>query len=118
VALETVQDYVDEARTILQDSASPQRYTDVEMVRELNLAILEARRLRHDLFFGYSKKNPYPQFSADHMDALVPFEEMYRQAITYYLVGKCTLRDEEDTDDKRGAGFVQKFTGQLITLPG
>jgi hypothetical protein len=116
MALDTVKDYIDEARVILQDVASPQRYSDAEMIRELNLAILEARRLRPDLFLGYSKKNPYPSFS--NLTDVVPFEEFYRQSITYYLIGKCTLRDEEDTDDKRGASFVQKFTGQLITLPG
>ena len=116
MALDTVQDYVTEARVLLQDNAGPRRYSDAEMIAELNLAIFEARRLRPDLFLGYSSKNPYPTFTT--LNDSVPFEEPYRQALTYYLVGKCTLRDEEDTDDKRGAAFVQKFTGQLITLPG
>jgi hypothetical protein len=118
VALDTVQDYVTEARVLLQDSAPPYRYTDPELVAELNLAILEAKRVRPDLFFAYRGKNPYPTFVASSMTDPVPFEDVYRPALTYYLVGKATLRDEEDTDDKRGIGMVQKFTAQLITLAG
>ena len=116
MALDTVQDYVTEARTLLQDSATPYRYDDPSMINELNLAILEAKRLRPDLFLTYRGKNPYPTFVS--LTDAVPFEDVYKPALTYYLVGKCTLRDEEDTDDKRGIGMVQKFTAQLISLPG
>ena len=118
MALDTVQDYVTSARTLLQDSVAPYRYSDLELVNELNLAVLEAKRVRPDLFFEFRGKNPYPTFSAARMTDPVPFEDVYRPALTYYLVGKATLRDEEDTDDKRGIGMVQKFTAQLISLPG
>jgi hypothetical protein len=117
VALDTVQDYVNEARTLLQDTVAPYRYADADMVVELNLAIFETKRIRPDFFFAY-RTTPYPTFSAENMDAAVPFEDQYRPALTYYLVGKCTLRDEEDTDDKRGMGFVQKFAAQLVSLGG
>ena len=116
MALDTVQDYVKEARTLLQDSVAPYRYSDLELIAELNLAVLEAKRVRPDLFFEYRGKHPYPTFTA--LTDVVPFEDVYRVALTYYMVGKCTLRDEEDTDDKRGIGMVQKFTAQLISLPG
>ena len=116
MALDTVQDYVTEARTLLQDSVAPYRYADAEMIAELNLAVLEAKRVRPDLFLTYRAKSPYPTFV--NLTDPVPFEDVYRPALTYYLVGKCTLRDEEDTDDKRGMGMVQKFTAQLISLPG
>ena len=116
MALDTVQDYVNGARTLLQDGVAPYRYADADIIAELNNAILEAKRVRPDLFFGYRGKNPYPTFSA--LTDVVPFEDVYRPALTYYIVGKCTLRDEEDTDDKRGIGMIQKFTAQLISLPG
>ena len=116
MALDTVQDYVSAARVLLQDTVAPYRYADADMIAELNLAVLEAKRVRPDLFFEYRGKRPYPTFVA--LTDAVPFEDVYRPALTYYLVGKCTLRDEEDTDDKRGMGMVQKFTAQLISLPG
>ena len=118
IHLQLVQGIVTEARTLLQDTVAPYRYSDADMVSELNVAIYEARRLRPDLFLGYRGKNPYPQFEETKMSDPVPFEDMYRPALVYYIVGKCTLRDEEDTDDKRGLGMVQKFTAQLISLPG
>ena len=116
MALDVVQDYVNAARVLLQDTVAPYRYDDASMIAELNNAILETKRVRPDLFFDYRGKNPYPTFVA--LTDPVPFEDVYRPALTYYLVGKCTLRDEEDTDDKRGIGMVQKFTAQLISLPG
>ena len=117
MALDTVQDYVSAARTLLQDTvATSYRYSDASMIDELNNAILETKRVRPDLFFAYRGKNPYPTFV--NLTDPVPFEDVYKPALTYYLVGKCTLRDEEDTDDKRGIGMVQKFTAQLISLPG
>ena len=118
MALATVQDFVDQARTLAQDKVVPYRYSDDDIVAELNDAILEARRLRPDLFLQYRKANPYPSFTAAAMNAAVPFEDVYRVALVYYLVGKITMRDEEDLDEKRGAGFVQKFTAQFISLPG
>ena len=116
MALDTVQDYVSAARVLLQDTVAPYRYADADMIAELNLAVLEAKRVRPDLFFSYRGKNSYPTFV--NLTDAVPFEDVYKPALTYYLVGKCTLRDEEDTDDKRGIGMVQKFTAQLISLPG
>ena len=112
----TVQGFINEARVLLQDTVAPFRYSDADLIRELNWAVLEAKRLRPDLFFEYRGKNVYPTFTTvtDH----VPFEDVYCPALVYYIVGKSTLRDEEDTDDKRGIGMVQKFTAQLISLPG
>ena len=115
--LDTVQDYVTEARTLLQDSKTPYRYSDASVVNELNIAIAEAKRLRPDLFLKY-RTTDYPTFTPDAMSVTVPFEDVYRSALSYYIVGKCTLRDEEDTDDKRGMMFMQKFAAQLVTLGG
>ena len=111
-----VEQYTTSARVLLQDITPPYRYADIEMINELNLGISEAKRLRPDLFLTYRDKNPYPTFAS--LADEVPFEDMYMPALIYYIVGKCTLRDEEDTDDKRGIGMVQKFTAQLISLPG
>jgi hypothetical protein len=116
--LQNVDGIVGEARTLLQDTVAPYRYSDADLVTELNVAIYEARRIRPDLFLQYRGKNPYPGFTETDMHVPVPFEDVYRPALVYYIVGKCTLRDEEDTDDKRGLGMIQKFTAQLISLPG
>jgi hypothetical protein len=111
-ALATVQDYVTEARRLLQDQTSPYRYPDDDLVSALNLGILTARRLRPDLFLNVS---PLPSFSA--VDTTVfTMDEQYRVAFIYFIVGHAQLRDEEDTQDNRAAAFIGKFTTQLVTL--
>ena len=46
--LDTVQDYITDARVLLQDLISPYRYDDPSLLTALNVALLEARRLRAD----------------------------------------------------------------------
>lgn len=113
MALDTVADYVAGARILLQDKVVPYRYADADLVFALNLAMLEARKLRPDLFVG--RTSAIPSFSANDTTAVV-FEPMYRTAALYYVVGHAQLRDEEDTVDARAASFLGKFTSQLLTL--
>jgi hypothetical protein len=115
-ALETVGAYLKESRVLLQDTRVPYRYSDAELVDCLNTGILEARRLRADLFL--------PTFTIPYFDtsgtinstAKVAIDPMYRPAFLYYIVGKAQLRDEESTTDQRASAFLTKFTSQLLTI--
>ena len=49
-ALDTVAQYLEEARRLLQDEVAPFRYPDDDIVDALNIGLMEARRLRADLF--------------------------------------------------------------------
>lgn len=114
-ALETVSEYVAAARILLQDKTVEYRYSDDELVLGLSLAMLEARRLRPDLFMGRS--NSVPSYTiTDMSDATaVVFDPQYRVALVYYMVGNAQLRDEEDTQDQRSAALLAKFTSQLMS---
>jgi hypothetical protein len=111
-ALTTVADYVAQARVLLQDTlANAYRYSDIEIVQSLNLGMLEARRLRADLFLGrdvpiYTVNDPTP----------VEFEPQFRMSLLYYVVGNAQLRDEEDTQDQRSVALITKFTQQLLAV--
>ena len=48
--LNTVADYINDARTLLQDMIPEYRYDDPSLLRALNVALLETRRIRPDLF--------------------------------------------------------------------
>ena len=50
--LTTVQQYVTDARVQLLDTVFPYRYSDPELLQAMNMALLEARRMRPDLFFS------------------------------------------------------------------
>ena len=59
MALDTVADYMREARVLLQDTVPTYRYGDDSLISALNLAIMTARRNRPDLFMEVTT---IPQF--------------------------------------------------------
>lgn len=116
MALDTVQDYITSARTLLQDLVdSPYRYSNAELVMALNLAFLETRRLRPDLVKTYLGGN-LPTFSAGSLGTTVVLEPAYRPAILYYIAGHAQIRDDESQQDARATVFLNKFTAQLLTI--
>ena len=116
MALDTVQDYIDRARTLLLDTYNgPYRYSDADLVENLNMGILEARRLRPELFLS-SFSATLPDFSAAAMTAAVPIDSQYRVAFVYYICGHAQLRDDENVQDSRAVTFLNKFTSQMLTI--
>jgi hypothetical protein len=121
-ALDTVGQYLQEARRLLQDEVTPYRYEDDDLVDALNIGLLEARRLRADLFLPLFDI-PYITPPADHVAAdaplkatVVTLDPMYRSSLVYYMVGRMQLRDDEPTTDARAASLIQKFTQQLLVI--
>lgn len=104
-ALERVSDYFTEARVLLQDSISPYRYSDVSLVQALNLALLETRRVRPDLFV-YSKTGQAQYFTSANSGQAVEIEQPFRQAVLNGMVGYAIERDQEDIEDDRAAMFI------------
>lgn len=118
-ALETVGQYIEESRRLLQDEFTPYRYPDDDLVDALNIGLLEARRLRADLFlplFELPWFDPTKTAPGTDLAKPVTLDPMYRQALVYYVVGRMQLRDDEPTVDSRAAGLLQKFTAQLLTV--
>lgn len=112
-ALEKVSDYITESRRLLQDEISPYRYADLDLIDALNIGLLEARRLRADLFLPAFD---IPYFLAADTTKTVPFDPMYRTSLVFYIVGRIQLRDQEENTDARAAALLSKFTGQLLTI--
>ena len=115
MALDTVAQYINEARILLQDTVPTYRYADAELVMTMNLGIMTARRNRPDLFLEVAT---VPQFVVGDIAAGTVFtmDPQYRVAFLFFMVGFAQLRDEEDTQDTRAAAFIGKFTQQLMTL--
>jgi hypothetical protein len=118
-ALGTVGQYLEESRRLLQDEFTPYRYADDDLVDALNIGLLEARRLRADLFlplFDIPWFDPAPGALATTKTKPVTMDPMYRQSLVYYIVGRAQLRDDESTTDARAASLMTKFTAQLLTI--
>lgn len=111
MALDTVQDYVTASRILLQDTVQVYRYPDSDFVLALNEGILDASRLRPDLFMAYAST---PSYAAVDGTA-VTIDPMYRVAFPYFMAGWIQLRDEEYTQDSRAAAFMSMFTHMLTT---
>jgi hypothetical protein len=115
MALDTVQDYIDRARVLLLDAVPPYRYETVDLVENLNMGILEARKLRPDLMSNYFTAS-LPDFSISNLSATVPIDPQYRVAFVYYVCGQAQLRDDENVQDSRAALFLNKFVSQLLSI--
>lgn len=119
MALDTVQDYINAARILLQDQVdSPYRYSDNDLVEALNEGILETCRLRPDIIMamGWNFVAEPPSFTQDNESATVPLPPAYRKSFVYYIIGTAQLRDEENTQDARATVFINKFMSQLTVI--
>ena len=108
-ALLTINDYIDEARVLQQDTVEEYRNAHAERLSYVNQGLQQMRRLRPDLFIGRTT----PNFQALD-EAEVALDELYRQTLLFYIVGMAQLRDEEDTTDARSAAFLNLFSSQLV----
>lgn len=115
MALDTVADYVRDARVLLQDTVAEYRYSNDELVEALNLGILEIRRLRPELVRSYFRTS-LPTFSFSAPTTAVPMDYQYRVPLLYYICGHTQLRDDENTQDARATVFLNKFIAQMLTI--
>ena len=110
--LESVSDYVQDARTLLLDRIAPYRYDDISLLVALNLALLDGRRIRPDLFV-YRHGNHVPSYSAVDGQR-VPIEAQFRKAFVYGMVAHALARDQEDVQDQRSNLFMNVFNSILV----
>jgi len=118
-ALDTINDYIDDGRVLLQDTIAPYRYDDDSLVVAMNVTLLEARRLRADLFL-YNKCAPGKKGvqSFQGKDGTeVQMEEPFRMAILYGMVAHALMRDQEDIQDARASAFLNLFNTMLVGKP-
>jgi len=117
MALDTVGQFVARARTLLQDTVVPYRYSTPDLISALNEACMEARRLRPDLYLR-TLNLTMPAFTVEAdtvTDDKIPTE--FRTSFIYYMVGNAQLQDQEETQDQRATIFLNKFTAQLLQVP-
>jgi len=113
-SLETVYSYITDARTILLDNTPPYRYSDPSLLVAFNTALLEARRLRADMFvYKFGDRVPY---YAAVSDQIVPIEPQLRLPLVYGIVAHAMLRDEEDVPVERANAFLSKFQNMLTNI--
>lgn len=114
--LDTVANYVSDARTLLQDIIAPYRYDDLSLLTALNVTMLATRRLRPDLFLGdltTTAFDPIASFSAVDTTE-VDIEPPFRLGVLHGLCAHALLRDQEDVQDERADKFMGIFESTLV----
>jgi hypothetical protein len=114
--LATVADYVADARVLLQDTVQEYRYDDASLVSALNIAMMDVRRWRPDLFLGDLTDTNFGlvgYFDVGEMDALVMIEFMFRPAVVFGMAAHALMRDAEDVQDARAQIFYSTFEYRL-----
>lgn len=101
--LRTVREYIDDARTLLLDTIQPYRYDDTSLLRCFNLALLEGKRVRSDLFVE-RHGNSVPSFIVIAGQE-VCIEPQFRIAFVYGTCAHALSRDQEDVEDARANSF-------------
>jgi hypothetical protein len=114
--LETIGQVVTEARRLLQDEVAPFRYPDADLVDALNLAVLDARRLRPDLFLPQFELPYYSPSGTIDMGQKFPVEPQFRLPFIFFIAGRMEMRDDEQTQDTRAVAFITTWRQQLVQL--
>lgn len=103
---------LNQVRVLLQDTLfGNYRYPTDQLIANLNQGMMEMFRIRPDLFLA----NAFviPQFAGDELDAPISIEQQYIPPLIYFTVGLTQARDDEETQDARATGFMQRFSQML-----
>lgn len=112
----TFQQIINDARVVLNDAIADEntvpRYTEAQLLGYARAALVDARRLRPDLFLS-NLTGVFPAYAAT--DA-VPIPEEYAVAIVDYVIHRAELRDDEFAVDGRAVVMFQKFKSGMLGL--
>ena len=113
----SIDDALTDTRVILNDSAGD-RYTDAQLVSDLNNAISSTKMLRPDVF---KLGEVLPEFTTADLGLGTPTDfplpEIFYQSFVYFLAGNAELKDDEFAVDGRAmtllAAYRRNLTGNL-----
>ena len=135
----TYADAITEARQLLQDTESPQRYSDTILLNKLNRGLQELGRLRPDAFFDQFDddtgdivvpevvvSDPTPDSDPDTVSTaedgqvatttnfLPPM--MFYTPVVYFIVASAEILDDEFAEDGRASMLMAQFKQSIIGL--
>lgn len=137
MAAKTWDDLIGEARVILQDTDSPERYTDAVLLAKLNRGLQELARLRPDAFLDYFSVDDItvprvvtvdatPDTDPDEFDidedeeiassATFTLSMMFYTPLVYWVASSAELVDDEFTNDGRVVLLQNNFKSMVVSL--
>ena len=116
----TITQAIDQVREIIQDSHDPYRHPTEKLIQYFNDAILDAWRLRTDLFVVTSNRastwvEPTMYTATDYTDGtLFPLPSQYFTATIDYVAGMIGRGDDEFAVDGRAVVLMNRYSQKLI----
>jgi hypothetical protein len=107
----TISDAITEARVFLQDTATPYRYSDDQLLAYLNNSFASIRNIRPDIFVGSFTSDP-PSYSTVDSTAY-PLADQYFPATVYYITSEAEARNDQATANGRAAYFKGLFAAEM-----
>ncbi len=109
----SIDDILTDARVILNDRAGD-RYTDDDLISDLNHALSMTKMLRPDVFV---LGEALPEFTTADLNQVpatdFPLPEIFAQSFVYYLAGNAELRDDEFAVDGRAMTLLSAYRRNL-----
>jgi hypothetical protein len=109
----SIDDALTDARVILSDTAGD-RYTDADLISDLNSAISMTKMIRPDAFI---LGEVLPEFTTADLGQVpatdFPLPEIFYQSFVYYLAGNAELRDDEFAVDNRAMTLLGAYRRNL-----
>lgn len=109
----SIDDALTDARVILNDELAD-RYTDAELISDLNSAIAMTKMIRPDAF---KLGEALPEFTTADLQQVpetdFPLPEVFYQSFVYYLAGNAELRDDEFAVDGRAMTLLATYRRNL-----
>lgn len=109
----TVGQVVAAAREILQDEATPYRWSADSLSRYVSEAISEARRVRPDMFLT-TLRDDLPYYTSADSATEIPLPDSYFPQIVNYVAGRADLREDTYAVDGRAMALTNAFGLSLI----
>jgi len=100
----TLQEVIDLARIDLNDPVKI-RWPDATLLKYANDALQLARTFRADLFVG----NLTSALSDLALSGTFPLPLAYRRPVADYIIGRASLKDDENAQMDRAPGYLQMF---------
>jgi len=112
-----IDDALRDARVILNDEAGD-RYTDEDLISDMNSAISMTKMLRPDVF---KLGEALPEFTTADLNQNpatdFPLPDIFYQSFVYYLAGNAELRDDEFAVDNRAMTLLGAYRRNLTGSP-
>jgi len=114
--LQTITDYINDSRVLLQDTLIPYRYQDADLVTAMNVTLLEGRRLRPDLFVYHRLVTGQSDVQSliGNDGTQINIEPQFRLGFLYGMIAHALMRDQEDIQDERAGAYQKMFADTLL----